>query len=71
MAAGLPIVATDLPAIREVLSDGVNAVLVEPGKLGEGIERALREPWLGERARADAERFTWSGRARAILERVS
>ena len=31
MAAGRAIVASDLPAIREVLRDGENALLVTPG----------------------------------------
>ena len=31
MASGRPIVASNLPAIREILRDTENAVLVEPG----------------------------------------
>ena len=30
MASGRPIVASDLPSLREVLADGRNALLVEP-----------------------------------------
>ncbi len=31
MAAGRPIVASDLPVLREILEDGRNALLVSPG----------------------------------------
>ncbi len=44
MAAGRPIVATDLPAMREVLTPDVNALLVVPGSapaLSAGIRRVL------------------------------
>lgn len=30
MAAGKPIISSDLPVLREVLSDGINALMVEP-----------------------------------------
>ena len=42
LAAGRPIVASNLPALREVLTDGINAVLVEPGNaaaLASAVER--------------------------------
>jgi glycosyltransferase involved in cell wall biosynthesis len=74
MAAGTPIVATDLPTTRLVLRDGSNAVLVPPGDaraMGEAIgalfadpSRALR---LASRARDDVEGVTWDARARRIL----
>ena len=39
LAAGRAVIASDLPALREVLTDDVNAVLVEPGH-----PRPLAEP---------------------------
>ena len=45
MAAGVAIVATDVPACREVLADGTAGLLVPPGNaqaLGEGICELLR-----------------------------
>ncbi len=37
MASGKPIVASDLPSIREILIDGYNAVLAAPENIGEWI----------------------------------
>ena len=60
MAAGRPIVASDLPAIREVLRDEVNALLVTPAirqRSPQAIERLLADPALARRlARSRAER---------------
>ena len=70
MASGRPIVASDLPAIREVLRDAENALLVEPGNaqaLAAGIQRIMDDTALGARlaaqARLDVQAFTWAKRA--------
>jgi len=59
MAMGLPVVATRVSGIPELVRDGVNGLLVEPDAplaLADAIERLLREPWLaasfGQAARA-------------------
>lgn len=47
MAAGLPIVATDVGGVREVLNDGQNSIIVPSGSEGEltlGIEYFLQNP---------------------------
>lgn len=76
-AAGRPVVATDLPSLRELLSDGENAVLVRPGdadSMARGLARVLDDPGLGRRlARRgleEARLFTWRARAGRILERL-
>ena len=75
MAAGRPIVATDLPALREVLRHESNALLAAPGQaesLRDQIQRALTDEALAERlgrqARHEVEGYTWEKRAKRILE---
>jgi glycosyltransferase involved in cell wall biosynthesis len=70
MASGRPMVASDLPSLREVLTDGENALLVEPGSapaLADGVQRVRNDPALGARlarqARRDVQEFTWARRA--------
>ncbi len=78
MACGTPVVASDLPSVREILTDGVNARLVppsDPAALADTIRRTLSEPApaLAERARADAAAYTWGARTerlQAFLELV-
>ncbi len=73
MAAGRPIVASDVPAIREVLRHDVNAWLVtpdDPEALAAGIAHLLHRPALCDRlaaqAQSDVRRHTWDARARTI-----
>ncbi len=70
MASGRPIVASDLPALREVLGPDTNAVLVEAGNpeaLASGLARVLGDPALASRlaaqARDDVREWTWDKRA--------
>jgi glycosyltransferase involved in cell wall biosynthesis len=70
MALGRPIIASDLPAIREVLTDGETAVLVAPGDpvaLAAAIRRLVAEPALAARLASAAHRlsaqYTWDQRA--------
>jgi glycosyltransferase involved in cell wall biosynthesis len=73
MAAGLPIVASDLPALAEVLVDGRNALLVppdDPAALAAALRRLLADPALAERLRsqafADVADHTWAARAATV-----
>ena len=73
MAAGRAIVASDLPAIREVLRHEVNALLVTPGDstaFAQGIERLLADGELAARlarnALNDVDDYTWSRRAERL-----
>lgn len=74
LAAGTPIVATDLPALREVLTDGRNALLVQPNDppaFARAFEALLGQPSLARRlarqALRDVAQYTWAERARRIL----
>ena len=73
MASGRPIVASDLPALREILRPDVNAVLVEAGsptELAAGLSRVLGDAdlaaRLAARAREDVRDWTWDRRAERI-----
>lgn len=75
MAAGRPIVASDLPSSREFLRDGENALLVPPGDAGAlagALRRLLGQPALAETlargAYAEAPRFSWDARAQKLAE---
>jgi len=73
MAAGRPIIASDLPAIREVLRHGENALLADPGN-ADAIAGAMRtliaDPALAARlartAASDANDYTWPRRAERL-----
>lgn len=75
MAAGVPIVASDLESVREVLADGDNALLVppdDPAALASAIRRLLVNPGLADRLRRTAyeqvRAYTWDARAARIIE---
>ena len=76
MAAGRPIVASDLPSSREFLRHGENAWLVPPddaAALAEGLRaaarrrRALGADRAAPRSRTRS-RFSWDARARRLLD---
>lgn len=78
MAAGRPIVAFDLPVLREVLIDKVNAILVQqddPIAMAEGIRLVLEESDFGysisNKARHHAKAYTWEKRAKKIIDFAS
>lgn len=73
MAMGKPIVAVDLPSIREEVVDGKNALIAKPGDpkdLAEKIESVLNNPvlagTLANNAHKSAEEFTWEKRAQRL-----
>lgn len=74
MGCNKPIIASDLPAIREIITDSVNGLLCEPENpkaLAESISRILKDPVLAERisgqARKDVQMYTWKNRAESII----
>jgi glycosyltransferase involved in cell wall biosynthesis len=73
MAARRAIVASDLPSIREVLTNDVHALLVAPGDAGAlagAIRRLSEDPELRERLAAAAQaavaEYSWSRRAERL-----
>jgi phosphatidylinositol alpha-mannosyltransferase len=78
MAAGVPVVASDIPGYRDVLRTG--GVLVppgDPGALAAALDRLLRDGderrRLGEAGRREAAQYAWprvAERVLAVYERV-
>jgi glycosyltransferase involved in cell wall biosynthesis len=75
MAAGLPIVATSVGGVPEIVTHGQNAILVaagDPHALADGICSVLRDPRLASRLGANAslcvaESYAPEARARALM----
>ncbi|MGO9097142.1 MAG: glycosyltransferase family 4 protein [Bryobacteraceae bacterium] len=75
MAAGTPVIASDLPVVRELGRDGEHFLLVKPGSVDQLAEAALRlrsDPQLSSRlalqARAQIEAaHTWERAGAALL----
>ena len=74
MAARRPIVASNLPSLREVLNEG-NSVLVKPDDalaLADGIRRILSDDSLAlgiaQKAFEDVKKYSWKERAEKILK---
>ena len=75
LAAGLPVVASDIEVFREFLTHGVDAVLTEaanPASLAAGMARVRDDPQLVRRLRdggtATAGRYSWASTARRHVE---
>jgi len=75
MAVGRPIVATRLPAIEEILTDGRNALLVEPDNIEawvNAIKRLLGDRKLADHMSRQAQNdliagYTWQARVNRIF----
>ena len=73
MVARRPIVASDLPAVRQVLDDSM-AIFVktgDPKSLASGIEKALKKGATQqkvENAYRKASTLSWANRARRIKQ---
>ena len=75
MAAGLPVIASDFPQIREILATeecGIPVDTTRPSAIAGAIRQLLATPAeareMGERGRrAAAERYSWSRAAETLL----
>jgi glycogen(starch) synthase len=73
MAAGLPVIASRVGGIPDLVQHEVNGLLVPPGDpdaLASAITRVLSQPWTAARlaagARRTAEAYTWPELARRV-----
>jgi phosphatidyl-myo-inositol alpha-mannosyltransferase len=79
-AAGTPVIASEIAGYSDVVSDGIDGVLVPPGdpqRLAEELQRAHYErerlAAMGEAARESARRYAWphvADRVTAVYERA-
>lgn len=77
MASGRPIVASDLPSLREVLNED-NSILVppdDPKALYEGIMSILSDEVVAKRishkSHEDSKLYTWGNRAKSITSFIT
>lgn len=77
LASGRPIVASDLPSLREILNEN-NAILVKPGDaqaLAEGIKLVLSDKVLAirisQKALENVKRYSWRERTKNILNFIT
>ncbi len=77
-AMGRPIIAPDLPNIRDMFTDGTEIVLVQPGDVGAlaaAIRRLAHNPpearRLGRAAQARVASCTWEAAVDLLLHRVT
>ncbi len=78
MAYEKPMIVSNLPVIKEVLEDGVNAILCEPDDIGcwrKSIlrlrdDRALRVKMVDRAFQILKERYTWDKRVDLILRDI-
>lgn len=74
MASGVPIVASDLPSIREILNERT-AVFFTPDdaaslaeKLQELLKDSVRAQSISKRAHSEVQQYSWDNRAKRIIE---
>lgn len=79
MSSGKPIICSDIPVLREVLSHGNNCLLCQPDSIEEWIaaieklanDRALAKK-IGDNALGNfIKNYTWESRAKCIVESIN
>lgn len=77
MAAGRPIIASDIPPLREILQHGQNALLADPKdpvSWEEAVKQLIHDHQLARKlalqAKQDATAFSWPNRASGIARAI-
>ncbi len=75
MAAGRPIIVSDLPVLREIFSNDLTAILVQPDDIDSWVAAALRlidDPSLAQKivngSRDLMQKYSWSDRSQLVLD---
>jgi len=71
LACGLPVVASRVGGVPEIVRDNVNGFLVpssDPAALADALRRALAMKWDREAIQASVSRFDWDVNARTVLD---
>lgn len=71
LASGLPVVASRVGGIPELVVDGENGMLVppeDPGALADALARALGREWVRDKVCASVAHLTWSAIAVKNIE---
>lgn len=71
MAAGVPVVATDVGGVAEVVEDGVSGLLVPPGDpecLAEAMRRLFEDEFLRNRLRENGRMRAWAYDTRQMVD---
>jgi glycosyltransferase involved in cell wall biosynthesis len=79
MAAGIPIVASDLPVIREIIQNGVDGTLVQPASTEEWVcaitdltnSIELRFKYASNAIEKLSRKYTWDQRANSVLWHIN
>jgi glycosyltransferase involved in cell wall biosynthesis len=77
LACGLPVVASRVGGVPEVVREGVNGFMVppsEPDALAEALQRALETKWDRDAIRNTVAQFDWDVNARTVfgvLEKIA
>jgi glycosyltransferase involved in cell wall biosynthesis len=76
MASGVPVVASRLPSLMEILNKR-NALLVDPDnpkRLADGLHFIMENPEFGQKiarqALSEVQRYTWQKRAERVMHFV-
>ena len=72
MGRGLPVIATDVVGVSELVRDGENGILIrpdDPAALAEAIGRLRRDPELAERLAREGRRTFERERAPELASR--